>query len=63
VTLRAKAAACAAPFERARLNTIELTGKDGGPIFLEQIALVAVSQLEERRMEKGSSTPSSQPTD
>jgi hypothetical protein len=53
VTLRTKAAAAAAPFVRPRLNAVELSGPGGGPMqLLEQIALVAVGNVNQRLPEK-----------
>jgi hypothetical protein len=42
IGLRLDAAKAAAPFERPRLSATQLTGKDGGPILLEQIVDAAM---------------------
>lgn len=42
----------ALPFEKPRLQSTELTGKDGGPILLEQIATAATALRDKDRAEK-----------
>ena len=52
--LRMEAAKIAAPYERLRKNSLELTGKDGGPVLLEQIASAALEAvLAEREKDQG----------
>lgn len=48
IGFRADCARSALPFEKPRLASTELSGKDGGPILLEQIATAAMAIREKR---------------
>jgi hypothetical protein len=49
IGFRADCARAALPFEKPRLQSTELTGKDGGPILLEQIATAAMAAREKSK--------------
>ena len=48
IGFRADCARSALPFEKPRLSSTELSGNDGGPILLEQIATAAMAIREKR---------------
>jgi hypothetical protein len=52
IGFRADCAKAALPFEKPRLSATELTGKDGGPVLLEQIATAAMASIEKDRAEE-----------